>query len=119
MRRMGINTGDHGAWPGSIRHPPEQSHDRRRSAGLRSGNTAKPVVATPGTGSDRKMMQDLTELLMALGWPAALVISVLAITRSVIVVARAGIRVEIFTRKPILIETGGSPLQAEVGKVRI
>ena len=77
------------------------------------------AVATRGTGSDRKMMQDLTELLMALGWPAALVISVLAITRSVIVVARAGIRVEIFTRKPILIETGGSPLQAEVGKVRI
>ena len=64
-------------------------------------------------------MHDLTELLVALRWPVVLVISVRAITRSVIVVARGGIRVEIFTRQPILIETGRSPLRAEVGKVRI
>lgn len=64
-------------------------------------------------------MHDLTELLVALRWPVVLVISVMAITRSVIVVARGGIRVEIFTRQPILIETGRSPLRAEVGKVRI
>ena len=84
-----------------------------------AGNTAMSTVATRGTGSDRKTMQDLTELLMALGWPAALVISVMAITRSVVVVARTGIRVEIFNRRPILIKTGRSPLRAEVGKVRI
>ena len=64
-------------------------------------------------------MHDLTELLVALSWPGVLVISVLAITRSVIVVARGGIRVEIFTRQPILVGTGRSPIRAEVGKVRI
>ena len=64
-------------------------------------------------------MHDLTELLVALSWPGVLVISVLAITRSVIVVARGGIRVEIFPRQPILVGTGRSPIRAEVGKVRI
>ena len=64
-------------------------------------------------------MHDLTELLVALRWPVVLVISVMAITRSVIVVARGGIRVEIFTRQPILVGTGRSPIRAEVGKVRI
>ena len=64
-------------------------------------------------------MPDPTELLMALRWPGALVISALAISQAVVVVARSGIRVEIFTRHPILISTGRSPLRAEVGKVRI
>ena len=64
-------------------------------------------------------MADLSALLVALLWPGALVISVLAISRSLIVVARSGIRVEIFTRQPILISTGRAPLRAEVGKVRI
>ena len=64
-------------------------------------------------------MADLTTLFMALTWPAALVISVLAISRTLIVVARSGIRVEIFTRQPILIRTGHAPIRAEVGKVRI
>tara|TARA_Y100000589_G_scaffold25602_1_gene21142 strand:- start:288 stop:491 length:204 start_codon:yes stop_codon:yes gene_type:complete len=64
-------------------------------------------------------MPDPTELLMALRWPGALVISTLAISQAVVVVARRGIRVEIFTRQPILISTGRSPLRAEVGKVRI
>ena len=64
-------------------------------------------------------MADLTSLFMALIWPGALLISVLAVSRTVIVVARSGIRVEIFTRQPILISTGNAPLRAEVGKVRI
>ena len=76
-------------------------------------------VAIPRTGCNRTSMTDLTTLFMALTWPAALVISVLAISRTLIVVARSGIRVEIFTRQPILIGTGNAPLRAEVGKVRI
>ena len=64
-------------------------------------------------------MTDPTELLIALSWPGAVVLSALAISRAVIALARSGIRVEIFTRQPILISTGRSPLRAEVGKVRI
>ncbi len=64
-------------------------------------------------------MADLTALLMALIWLGALVISVLAISRAVNIMARSGIRIEIFTRQPILIGTGNAPLRAEVGKVRI
>ena len=41
------------------------------------------------------------------------------ISRALILVARIGIRVEIFTRLPILVATGREPLKAEVGKVRI
>ena len=79
----------------------------------------KASIANSRAGSKRNTMADLTALLMALIWPGALVISVLAFSRSLIVVARSGIRVEIFTRQPILIGTGRAPLRAEVGKVRI
>ena len=64
-------------------------------------------------------MANLTAVFMALIWPGALVISVLAISRTLILVSRSGIRVEIFTRQPILISTGHAPIRAEVGKVRI
>ena len=66
-----------------------------------------------------KTMVDLTALMMALIWPIALLTSIVVLSRTLIVVARSGIRVEIYTRQPILISTGRSPLQAEVGKVRI
>jgi len=66
-----------------------------------------------------KTMADLTALMMALIWPIALLTSIVVLSRTLIVVARSGIRVEIYTRQPILISTGRSPLQAEVGKVRI
>ena len=64
-------------------------------------------------------MADLTALMMALIWPIALLTSIVVLSQTLIVVARSGIRVEIYTRQPILISTGRSPLQAEVGKVRI
>tara|TARA_Y100000746_G_scaffold2247_1_gene2200 strand:+ start:1032 stop:1298 length:267 start_codon:yes stop_codon:yes gene_type:complete len=79
----------------------------------------KATIAISSAGCNRTTMADLTALFMAMIWPAALVISVLAISRTLIVVARSGIRVEIFTRQPILISTGNAPLRAEVGKVRI
>ena len=89
--------------------------------GLERSNSPliKASIANSRAGTNRNAMADLTALLMALIWPGALVISVLAISRTLIVVARSGIRVEIFTRQPILIGTGRAPLRAEVGKVRI
>lgn len=89
--------------------------------GLERSNSPliKASIANSRAGSKRNTMADLTALLMALIWPGALVISVLAISRTLIVVARSGIRVEIFTRQPILIGTGRAPLRAEVDKVRI
>ena len=115
MRRMGFNMVDHGAWLGSIRHPP---HADSGAGGIQY-TVDQANIANSKAGTNRKTMADLTTLLMALIWPGALVISVLAISRSLIVVARSGIRVEIFTRQPILIGTGRQPLRAEVGKVRI
>lgn len=64
-------------------------------------------------------MNDLISLLMAWRWPGAVAISAIAISRALIALARSGIRVEIFTRQPILVGTGRAPLRAEVGKVRI
>ena len=52
-------------------------------------------------------------------WPIALVLSFFFVSRALIVIARMGIRVEIFTRLPILVGTGREPIKAEVGKVRI
>ena len=79
----------------------------------------KTNIASSSAGHNRTRMADLTALLMALIWLGALVISVLAISRAVNIMARSGIRIEIFTRQPILIGTGNAPLRAEVGKVRI
>ena len=52
-------------------------------------------------------------------WPIAIALSIFFLSRALIVIARIGIRIEIFTRLPILIGTGSKPIQAEVGKVRI
>ena len=52
-------------------------------------------------------------------WPIAIVLSMYFVSRALILVARIGIRVEIFTRLPILVGTGREPIKAEVGKVRI
>jgi hypothetical protein len=54
-----------------------------------------------------------------LKWPLSIVISIFFASRALIQVARIGIRIEIFTRLPILVATGREPIKAEVGKVRI
>ena len=64
-------------------------------------------------------MADLINLLVAWRWPGASVLIALAVCRALISIARHGIRVEIYTRQPILVGTGRTPLRAEVGKVRI
>ena len=64
-------------------------------------------------------MAETISLLTAWRWPIAVIVSTLVASRTVVAVARCGIRVEIFTRQPILVGTGRAPLKAEVGKVRI
>ncbi|MBE9155064.1 hypothetical protein IQ220_14435 [Cyanobium sp. LEGE 06113] len=57
--------------------------------------------------------------LRALLWPGAAVVVAALLARAVVVVARLGIRVEIFTRSPIDIGTQRRPIQAAVTKVRL
>ena len=57
--------------------------------------------------------------LRALLWPGAALGSAALLARAVVVVARLGIRVEIFTRNPIDISTQRRPIQAEVTRVRL
>ena len=64
-------------------------------------------------------MNEFVYLLESWRWPIALALSIFFLSRALIVVARMGIRVEIFTRLPILVGTGREPIKAEVGKVRI
>ncbi len=64
-------------------------------------------------------MSDFFYSLASWRWPIAFVLSFFFVSRALIVIARMGIRVEIFTRLPILIGTGREPIKAEVGKVRI
>ena len=64
-------------------------------------------------------MNEVVYLLESWRWPIALALSIFFVSRALIVVARMGIRVEIFTRLPILVGTGREPIKAEVGKVRI
>ena len=64
-------------------------------------------------------MSDVVYGLESWRWPIASVLSIFFFSRALIVVARMGIRVEIFTRLPILVGTGREPIKAEVGKVRI
>ena len=54
-----------------------------------------------------------------LRWPIAVIISSLVLSRGLVAIAKMGLRVEITTRRPILISTGIQPLQAAVEKVRI
>ena len=57
--------------------------------------------------------------LDSLRWPVALVIVVWLLTRAAIAITRAGIRVEIFTRRPIQIKTGDEAIEAKVTKVKL
>ena len=61
----------------------------------------------------------MTPWLDSLRWPVALVIVVWLLTRAAISIARAGIRVEIFTRRPIQIKTGDEANEAKVTKVKL
>jgi hypothetical protein len=61
----------------------------------------------------------MTSWLDSLRWPVALVIVVWLLTRAAITIARAGIRVEIFTRRPIQIKTGDEAIEAKVTKVKL
>ena len=61
----------------------------------------------------------MTPWLDSLRWPVALVIVVWLLTRAAIAIARAGIRVEIFTRRPIQITTGDDAIEAKVTKVKL
>ena len=64
-------------------------------------------------------MSNFFHVLEIWRWPLAIVLSTFFVSRALILVARIGIRVEIFTRLPILVGTGREPIKAEVGKVRI
>ena len=57
--------------------------------------------------------------LRALLWPVAAVGIAALLAWAVVVVARLGIRVEIFTRSPIDISTQRRAIQAEVTRVRL
>ena len=61
----------------------------------------------------------MTPWLDSLRWPVALVIVVWLLTRAAIAIARAGIRVEIFPRRPIQIKTGEEAIEAKVTKVKL
>tara|TARA_B100001939_G_C16463142_1_gene413882 strand:+ start:122 stop:310 length:189 start_codon:yes stop_codon:yes gene_type:complete len=61
----------------------------------------------------------MTPWFDSLRWPLALVIVVWLLTRAAVAIARAGIRVEIFTRRPIQIKTGDDAIEAKVTKVRL
>ena len=61
----------------------------------------------------------MTSWLDSLRWPVTLVIVVWLLTRAAISIARAGIRVEIFTRRPIQIKTGEEAIEAKVTKVKL
>ena len=61
----------------------------------------------------------MTPWLDSLRWPVALVIVVWLLTRAAIAIARSGIRVEIFTRRPIQIKTGDEAIEAKVTKVKL
>ena len=61
----------------------------------------------------------MTLWLETLRWPLALVIVVWQLTRAAITIARAGIRVEIFTRRPIQIKTGEEAIEAKLTKVKL
>ena len=65
------------------------------------------------------MLKLTIEALQPLFWPVAVVISAIWLSRAIIQLARLGVRVEIFTRVPILIKTGHEGIEARVTKVRL
>ena len=64
-------------------------------------------------------MGGLFELLMAWRWPLAVIVSTAFLSKALIAITRAGIRVEIFTSRPIKVSTGPSAKKAEGTKVRL
>ncbi len=52
-------------------------------------------------------------------WPLALLSAIALLCGTVLLVSRAGIRVEIFTREPIGVSTRRGAIQAEVTRLRI
>lgn len=52
-------------------------------------------------------------------WPLAAVLIAALLARALVLIARLGIRVEIFTRTPIDISTERGAIQAEVTRVRL
>ena len=52
-------------------------------------------------------------------WPAVVLISTGALSASLVLISRAGIRVEIFTRESIAVSTRRGAIQAEVTRLRI
>ena len=64
-------------------------------------------------------MSGIFELLLAWRWPLAVIVSTAFLSKALIAITRAGIRVEIFTRRPIKVSTGPSAIQAEFTKVRL
>ena len=59
------------------------------------------------------------ERIQPLLWPMATVICAALLAQALWSIARAGIRVEIFTRAPIDVGTRGGSIKAEVTKVRL
>ncbi|WP_225867533.1 hypothetical protein [Cyanobium sp. NIES-981] len=57
--------------------------------------------------------------LRALVWPLAAVAIAALLAQALVLVARLGIRVEIFTRSPVDISTRRAPIQAQVTRVRL
>ena len=64
-------------------------------------------------------MNGWTATVELLRWTVAVIISSLVLSRGLVAIAKMRLRVEITTRRPILISTGLQPLQAAVEKVRI
>lgn len=57
--------------------------------------------------------------LQPLLWPLVVLASVALLAQALLLIARSGIRVEIFTRAPIDVGTRGGSIKAEVTKVRL
>jgi len=64
-------------------------------------------------------MIGLVDLLLAWRWPLACLVGLALVCRTLVILNRQGVRVEIVTRRPIQVSTGGSPFQAQVTRVRL
>lgn len=61
----------------------------------------------------------LNTMPAAVLWPLVLLSAIALLCSTVLLVSRAGIRVEIFTREPIGVSTRRGAIQAEVTRLRI
>lgn len=64
-------------------------------------------------------MASLATMVELLRWPLATVVASFFVGKAITAVAKNGLKVEITTKRPILISSGLKPLQAAVEKVRI